>query len=217
MEWSLASVIASHLLQQGEKLPHMPPSSWMRFTDPGSPVLKLQVTHKHQKVDFKWPKQTSDPGLQVSSLPQRLVRCWVVWMSELSLQPQHTVGQDPRGAEPCYNSSWLAADGTGVAVGVLSVKSSLAYTHTPGTGLQEKTEDKKASAAQPVVPTTGKQHSPTAANQFNWVNQNMQAVARKSAEERSTGSVHIQAYCSQRGHGRGRNLAKNKAAASQLH
>lgn len=67
------------------------------------------------------------------------------------------------------------------------------------------------------VPTKGKEHSPTAANPFNWVNQNTWAIARKSAKECSTGSMHIQAYCSQRGQGKGRNLVENKAAASQLY
>lgn len=117
----------------------------------GSPVCKLQVTHKHQRVDFKWPKQTSDPGLLVSSLPQKLARCRAVGMSELSLQPQQTIRQGPRIAEPRYDWSWLAADGTAVPVGVLSANSSLAYTHTPGMGLQERPEDKQASAAQPAL------------------------------------------------------------------
>lgn len=66
------------------------------------------------------------------------------------------------------------------------------------------------------VPATGKEHSPTAANPFNWVNQNTWAIARKSAKECSTGCVRIQAYFFQRGQGKGRNLVKNKAAASQL-
>lgn len=35
---------AKHLLQQGEKLPNMPPSSQMSFIDPGFPVCKAQVS-----------------------------------------------------------------------------------------------------------------------------------------------------------------------------
>lgn len=52
MEWSLAPDIAPHLLQQDEKLPHVPPSSWMSFADPSFPVSKPQITPRHQEVDF---------------------------------------------------------------------------------------------------------------------------------------------------------------------
>lgn len=54
-------------------------------------------------------------------------------------------------SRPPYDCSWLAAGGTAAPDGVLSMNNNLAYTHTPGTGFQERPEDKQASAAQPAL------------------------------------------------------------------
>lgn len=73
-------------------------------------------------------------------------RCWM----------PHMVGQDPLGTEPHYNWSWRAADGTAVEIGMLSVNHSLAYTHTPGTRVQERERASRQALHRLPCPYHGK-------------------------------------------------------------
>lgn len=112
-------------------------------------------------------------------------------------------------------SSWQQGCGS---LHVISEQQLGLYPHSrDGTPQKARGQAGKCCIACPVPLPLGKERSPIAANPFNRVNWNMWALARKSAEEHSTDSMHIQAYCFQRGHGEGRNLVKNKIAASQLH
>lgn len=119
-------------------------------------------------------KWSSDPGLQVSSLTQKLVAGWLGWMPEMPLQlTLHSTGP-PRSRAPlqlvawplksvCYQ--WTAAPLIPIPQGKSPRKS--------------RKQAGKCCIACPV-PTMGKEHSPATANLLNWVSKNMWAIARKS-------------------------------------
>lgn len=140
---------------------------------------------------FGYQSCPSSRNTQLGRTPWKQSSIWLILISSWwhSCHSWHVIGEQQPGLYP------HPRDGT---PGKIRGQASKCYTVCPD-------------------PTTGKEYSPTATNPFNWLNQNMWAIARKSAKERSTGSAHIQAYCFQGGQGKGRNLVKNKAAASQFH
>lgn len=147
-----------------EAASHATHSSPQSFTDSDCPMHKVC---KHQKMDFIWPDGAVTLHCRSVACPRS---CW--WAGQVGCHRcwmPHMGGQDPIGAEPHYNWSWWAADGTAVEVVVLSVNHGPAYTHTPGTRVQERAEGKQVACP---VPTMGKGQCLTTANLFNWVSKN---------------------------------------------